>query len=148
MDRAIVFDKTNKVSLLYGYLVCLIAIVAILISATSLISAAFDLSNPLIAENFNNKDLSSFEAYKSTYQNPPFDRPASDKSTQVGNAPTEEQLKSAYEAAKTNKIATVKFRAWRTITTSLVVIIFAILLFTWHWRWASRLAHSSNNHQA
>ncbi len=60
-------DKPNRVPQLYGYAVCLIAVVTFLFSAAAFVSSLVDLSNPLHAASGFEPAVSSFEAYKATY---------------------------------------------------------------------------------
>ena len=62
-------ERPNRVAQLYGYAVCLIAVIVFLISANSFVEHLFTLSNPLRArgDRFGVEPAtSSFEAYRST----------------------------------------------------------------------------------
>jgi hypothetical protein len=61
-------DKPNRVAQLYGYTVCLIALIVSLISVSSILGAAFERANPLQSEVSFGAALTSFEAYRATYR--------------------------------------------------------------------------------
>ena len=60
-------EKNNKIGLIYGYAVCLVAVIVFLISMSTLVNAIFDLSDPTHAEVYSGRDdpsLASFDIYK------------------------------------------------------------------------------------
>ena len=60
-------EKASKVPQLYGYTVCVIAVITFLICATVIVNNIFDLANPIQAGFGFESSVSSFEAYKATY---------------------------------------------------------------------------------
>ena len=42
-------DKTQRIQMVYGYAVCLVAVITFLISVTSMVYAVIDLTDPLSA---------------------------------------------------------------------------------------------------
>lgn len=133
-------EKQSKIAQFYGYSVCLVAVVAFLFSLASLVGGLFDLSNPLhVSEGLGYpvpKNLTSFESYKMDILNPPYGAQNAAKSNWI---PDDETLRRMYEAAKTDKISTVRFRALRSITIDVVIILTAAVFFVLHWRWIRRL---------
>jgi hypothetical protein len=134
-------ERQGKIAQFYGYSVCLVAVVAFLFSLASLVSGLFDLSDPLhVSEGLAyplSKNLTSFESYKMDILNPPYGGQNAPKSTYI---PDDATLRRMYEAAKVDKISTVRFRSLRSITTDVIIILAAALLFLLHWRWVRRLA--------
>lgn len=61
-------EKASRVPQVYGYTVCVIAVVTFLICATVIVNNVFDLANPIQAGYGLESSLSSFEAYQATYQ--------------------------------------------------------------------------------
>ena len=55
-------DRPNRIRQLYGYSVCLIGVVAVLICTASILRNAFDLSDPLATDRYLGESLRSFEA--------------------------------------------------------------------------------------
>ena len=131
-------ERSNKIAQAYGYAVCFIAVVTILFSSKSIIDAAFDLSAPLRADRYRSDvSLTSFETYKRERLER---RPAP-----ANNAPdsarvqwTDQQLRQMFEDARVEQIDDVRFRAMRSLVSSIILIAIASLLFVTHWRWLRR----------
>ncbi len=61
--------RSTWIASLYGYLVCVIAVITLLVSVSGFIDAAFDRSNPLLARGGwggMGAPLTSFEAYRAS----------------------------------------------------------------------------------
>jgi hypothetical protein len=142
--------RSTWIASLYGYLVCVIAVITLLVSVSGFIDAAFDRSNPLLARGGwggMGAPLTSFEAYRaSMYYRETVPGRAVVVSDQVGSAParplpppsdtlTTEQLRARYEALRADRIAQVSFSATQNLVKDGLLIILAIALFAWHWRW-------------
>ena len=139
-------DRINRfIAQVYGYAVCLITVVVMLISIKGIIDAAFDLSDPLRAEGGYGRygPLTSFELYKLQarregvalrYRGP---MPA----TEVGprgaadTTMTDADLRKLYDAERETQIGSTKFRATRRLVSGLLFIVLAGVLFAIHWRW-------------
>ena len=125
-------ERPSRVAQLYGYAVCLIAVVVFLISANSFIENVFALSNPLRGKNqFAEPSVTSFEAYRSTANR--FTPP-----TKEGGQPevtSDSVLRSRYEALRADRIEQARFEAERGLTTSGLLILVSLVLFGVHWRW-------------
>ena len=130
-------EKTGKVPQVYGYTVCVIAVVTFLICATVIVNNVFDLANPIQAGYGSESSLSSFDAYKATYQ----------KDQRVGGAATmearldtlsEATLRARYEAVRADRIARIRFQSWKALTTSGLLIVISVVLFLVHWRWMKK----------
>jgi len=127
-------EKKNRIAQLYGYAVCLIAVITFLISVSALVRASFDLSDPLHAggTRFTGKSLASFDNYKLDVLK------ASRPSTNAGEpgyVPDDKTIAGMFEAAKADRIQSVRLEAHRSITVSLLLIAVCIALFGFHWRW-------------
>jgi hypothetical protein len=84
----------TSIAQLYGYTICLIAVIIFLVSVHSIAEAVLTLGNPLASEFPGGASLSSFEAYKATYNEPNF--PYASQSPAHGQtAPTDAELKRA-----------------------------------------------------
>lgn len=128
-------EKTQKIQMIYGYAVCLVAVITCLITITSLVYASIDLSDPLNAYRSYNKteaSLASFENYKMDILKSP--------EKEQAYVPDEDTLKSMYEAAKNDVIQKVKHDAVRSIIVNGLVTIIAVILFLVHWLWMRRLS--------
>lgn len=130
--------KPNRVPQIYGYTVCVIAVVTFLICSTVIVNNVFDLANPIRAGYGFESSLSSFEAYKATYQR--------DQRAVVGGAAgearpdtaSEATLQKRYEALREDRISRVRFQAWKAIVTSGLLLIISVVLFALHWRWMKK----------
>ena len=124
---------------IYGYAVCLITVVVMLISIKGVIDAGFDLSDPLRAEGGYGRyggPLTSFELYKmQARQQVPGDRPMPVGTRPVGDTLSDAQLKTLYDAERESQIGNAKFRATRKLVSGLLFIVLAGVLFAIHWRW-------------
>ena len=59
-------EKPNRIPQIYGYTVCLIAVVAFLISINGIVDATFTLANPLHGQYGRIEGMDSFDAYEAT----------------------------------------------------------------------------------
>ncbi len=136
-------EKSHKIPLLYGYLVCLITIIVMLVTLGNFVGAMINLSDPahvsLFSPNVSSRDLSSFEAYKiDTLSSLNNSGPAS-VTPKTDIIPSDTDLHQAYNDAKDNKTATVRFNAHQTITVTVILFILAALLFWFHWAFVNRI---------
>lgn len=124
-------NKRSRLAPLYGYLVCLVAVITVLICTGNLVAAAFDLSDPLHASgNFEQqRSLSSFENYRMDVLR---DLPEGQ------SAPADESIRAMYEAARDAQVRTVRLRSWRNITVSGLLLVVSGVLFAGHWVWLRR----------
>lgn len=135
-------ERMNRIAQIYGYAVCLVAIITILISITQIVNAAFNLSSPLRAEGYGRGGpLTSYTAYRREQ----LQRVNAPERTRAGApvrdsvvVPTEAEIRQAFEDERLEQIGNVRFRAMRTLVTSTLLIIIASGLFFMHWRWLRR----------
>jgi len=133
-------DKAGIIPKIYGYLVCLAAVIVFLISVAQIVNASFALSDPIHTRDYMYAtpmyDLSSFDAYKADYaRQTSYSVLDATKTTATTTALTDEQLTAAYNSARDNQISSVRLQATRTITSYIILLIVAGLLFWSHWRW-------------
>jgi len=140
-----IVERPERVPQLYGYTVCLIALVIAIVSVTGIVGGAFDLTTPTIANDTEfsfEPSVSSFEAYRSTY-----DRERRMTSlgggTVVADTTPEQILRQRYEALRNDRVERVIARAHRAMLTDLIGLLLAIVLFVFHWRWVRRVGGSS-----
>ena len=134
-------STNSRVPQLYGYSVCLITLVVALTSVSSLVERLFDIQDPLHSESrwggFD-ASLSSFEAYKATYQRAERMMPSPDGRTTEVQALPDEALKTRYEALRADRLNEATFQARRQLTSSGLTLVLAMALFAGHWRWLKR----------
>lgn len=139
-------DRLNRfIAQVYGYAVCLITVIVMLISIKGVIDAAFDLSDPLRAEGGYGRfgPLTSFELYKlearrqvppGRYQRPaPVAEPGAQGTTL--DSLSDADLRKLYDAERDSQIGTARFRAMRKLVSGFLFIVLAGALFAIHWRW-------------
>jgi len=130
-------EKKSKAPLVYGYAVCIVAVITFLISIAGIIFAVMDLGDPLYAaRNYNKVSLASFENYKMDMLKSPDEKQAW--------VPDDETLKVMYEAEKDDVIRRVKHDSMRSLYIKAVLIIICIVLFLTHWRWMRRVGRKYN----
>ena len=114
----------------YGYAVCLVAVITFLISTGTLVNGILDYSNPLQAGWPSDRpSLASFEIYKVDIA----------KSLGDNEIPDDQTLRAMYEAAKADKINNVKHRSRQSMIVSSLLILLCVVLFITHWRWMRKL---------
>ena len=123
------------VAQVYGYAVCLICVVIILVSTKSVIDAAFDYSNPLAAgiEYGRFGTVSSYRVYRAEMRPPrgPDGRALPDT---VNDA----ELRKAFLQERAEQIDSARYRALRSLVSSAIFLVLATALFLLHWRWVRR----------
>ena len=136
-------DRINsRISQAYGYAVCLITVIVMLIGIKQVVDAAFDLSDPIRADGGGygrmGRPITNFELYKmearrqgSTRNDPtvPVEKAAPDSTT------SDADLRRMYDAEREAAIGNARFRAIRSLVGNLLLIVVAAVLFVIHWRW-------------
>lgn len=123
---------------MYGYTVCVLAIIAFLIATVRLVSAAMVLGAPLQGgyPTYGSPSLASFENYKMDLLKSP-QRPG-EEATVASYVPDDATIMAMYEAVKTEKIQSVTHQSLRGVVTSSLVILICVVLFVTHWRMARK----------
>ena len=106
--------------------------VTIIVTLPKFIDNLFRMSDPLKADTGFEPSVSSFEAYKATYErgrNPPAEV--------IGSraAPTDAELRKSYEALKADRLERNRFEARRSVVSQALLLVLALGLFFGHWRW-------------
>jgi hypothetical protein len=127
-------ERTDRIPQLYGYSVCLIAVIVALMSINTIVEKIFTLQDPIAASSpsypFANTPLTSFEAYKAANDRPgPSPRP--DSAIKL----TDAQLRARYEALRADQVQRTSLDARRELAKSVILLLVAVGLFWWHWRW-------------
>jgi hypothetical protein len=136
-------DRINsRISQVYGYAVCLITVIVMLIAIKQVVDAAFDLSDPIRADGGGygrmGRPITNFELYKmearqqATTGNRP--QPVAVKPS-ADSALSDADLKRMYDAEREAAIGNARFRAIRSLVGNLLLIVLAGVLFGIHWRW-------------
>jgi hypothetical protein len=137
-------ERSDRVPQLYGYSVCLIAIVVMLVNVSSIVNTTFTLSDPLASNaafGWGGAILTSFEAYKATMDRAPMVMPSTSAEVTAPKL-TDAELRARYEALRADHMARTRLDARRDITESILMLLIAAALFAWHWRWVRRSVHA------
>ncbi len=129
MNNDRVAEKPNRVPQIYGYTVCLIAVVAFLISINGIVDATFTVANPLHGSYGHVEALTNFESYEATRVERMGDR------NQPPDTTSPETRRRRFEALRADRIAVNRLQAWRRLVGSGLTVLIAIGLFAWHWSW-------------
>ena len=147
MDRI-----NNRIAQVYGYAVCFITVIVMLISIKQVVDSLIDLTDPIRADGGGygrmGRPLTNFEVYKMAARREP--SPRGPAPITVATVPNQSALTSAraaadtlsdaelhrmYDAEREDVVASAKFRATRSLVGNLLLIILAGVLFGIHWRW-------------
>ena len=145
----------SRISQAYGYAVCFITVVVMLIAVKSVVDAAFDLSDPLSAEGggygrlgrpLTNFDLYKVEARRQTggrYQSGSIamiqpGEPNTPRNVLTDTTSSDADLRKLYDAERKAAIGNARFHAIRSLVGNLLLIVMAGALFAIHWRWLKR----------
>jgi hypothetical protein len=131
-------DRPNRIAQWYGYSVCLVAVVVLLITVSAIVNNLFTLANPLHGENDYGPSLSSFEAYRATHHLSPYLDP-SEREAARRTPPTDTELRARYQALRADRIERNRYQAQRAVVSAALLGLFAVALFLFHWRWLRRM---------
>ena len=149
----------NRVAQMYGYAVCFITVIVMLISIKAVVDAAFDLSDPIRSEGTRfggtTPALTSFELYKiQSKRSPVLSSPDGSVMIARGGGPvsatttaprkaagdtlSDAELRRRYDAERESVIGNVRFSATRSLVGNFLLILLAAVLFVVHWRWLKK----------
>lgn len=134
-------ERSIRIPQLYGYAVCLVAIITFLVSISSFVDAAFERSNPLQAQGngfgYSGTSLTSFDAFQTTYpqQRGMVARPPQGPQPSSADTLSTSEMQRRYEAMKADRLARVSFDSARQMVKHGLLILIAVGLFVVHWRW-------------
>jgi hypothetical protein len=136
-----VVERPERVPQLYGYTVCLVALIWGLVSAVSVVDDALSLAAPELRGspemNWTEPSVTSFEAFRATYDRSR--RIAMPDAQKLDTIP-EPELRRRYEALRADRIRRGSYEARREIVTDTLSLAIAAALFAFHWRWLRRRA--------
>ena len=135
-------EKSQKVGAqIYGYAVCLVAVITFLISVTTLINAILDLGDPLHAgwSQPGTPSLASFENYKMDILK---SAQTGDGTGQASYVPDEKTIQKMFEAAKNDKIQSSNQISIKNIMVGGILMIICTILFVTHWRWMQKITRT------
>ena len=132
---------------IYGYAVCLTAVIVGLVSINGATDAAFDLSDPSHTRNQWGQDVpATFEEFRAEQRG---QIESSGKvlaprdTTARATSLSDEELRRIYETRRDDLVATRRFQATKSLAGNLLLLVVGIALFATHWRWLRRLPGAS-----
>jgi len=134
-------EKPHRMAQIYGYTVCLVAVIAFIICVAQIVTSIIDMGDPLHAQGIfvmaGTPSLASFENYKmDILKNSKND----EQKTGSNWTPDDQTLRSMYQAARNDRINQANHISFRSIITNGLIILISIILFTFHWLWMRRLS--------
>jgi hypothetical protein len=135
-----VVERPERVPQLYGYTVCLVALLWALGSIVGLVESAQALAAP--AYHRQNEfglepSITSFEAFRLTYDRARrFNAP--DPSESKLDPVPEAELRRRYDIYRADRIAATEVEARQALVLKGISLLLAAGLFAFHWRWLRR----------
>ncbi len=125
---------------IYGYTVCVVAVITFLISTGNFVNSVMDLQGPIHAgyTREGEPSLASFENYKMDILR---SMPRGNEAAGASYIPDDNTLREMYEAARNDKVQLEVHKANRNMTISGLLIIICVILFVTHWRWMNKITH-------
>jgi hypothetical protein len=136
-----VVERPERIPQLYGYTVCLFALIWGLTSALSIVEDALSLSAPELRGSpefaWAEPSITSFEAFRATYDRARRMGAPDARDAQLDSVP-EPELRRRYEALRADRIRRARVETHRELITGTLSLIVAAVLFAWHWGWLRR----------
>ncbi len=130
------------VARIYGYAVCLVAVVVFLSGGEKLVQSVFDLAAQRRGEDAR---LSSFERYKLDVMKSIQEREEADCDTVKRTVtrrplyvPDDKALRAMYEAEAADASRAFRRETGRTIVGNGVTAVLCVVVVAAHWRWMGR----------
>ncbi|HET9452823.1 MAG TPA: hypothetical protein VFO66_00965 [Gemmatimonadaceae bacterium] len=135
-------SRLSWIAPLYGYLVCVIAVITFLVNISGFIDASFDRMNPLASGRSYGPyggSLNSFESFRATYEGarPTRPGPAPAAGTAADTLTTAE-LRQRYEALRADQLMLARHQSTQRLVKHGLLLVVAVVLFLTHWMWARR----------
>lgn len=139
-------DSQSRMAQGYGYIVCLIAVVAGLASMGGMVNSLFDYVAPVHSDRYGGGGLpvTSYNAYKRAYyaREPRSASPdrfaTAPAAAKVPDSVPEATLRQMYQDDRADHVENTRFRALKSLVGAALLLIVSIILFTVHWKWLRR----------
>lgn len=141
-------DRVNsRIAQAYGYAVCFITVIVMLVAIKQVVDAAFDLTDPIRADGGgyarSGRPLTSFELYRmearrqgvARDRNGPIPMAVAPARAGGDTTSSDAELRSMYVAERDAATGNARFRATRSLIGNTLLIVLAGTLFVIHWRW-------------
>jgi hypothetical protein len=133
-------QNQNRIALIYGYLICLVAVISFIITTGGLIQALIDAGHPFQSKEFvyQTSSLTSFDNYVLEKRQ----RSGMDSVQRLMVADTT-TLRRMYEAEIGDLIQKANHRIRKEVIVNSSLLLLSVSLFVFHWNWLRRLAKNS-----
>lgn len=135
-------ENQSRMAQGYGYIVCLIAVVAGLASMGGLVNSIFDYAAPVHSDRYGGTGMpvTSYNAYKRAYYSrlPTRTERGPNAAAVNGDSIPDATLRQMYQDDRLDHIENTRFRALKSMAGSALLLIVSIILFTIHWKWLRR----------
>ncbi len=129
-------DQPRWIPQLYGYTVCLIAVITILISLNSVVNNVFEFAEPEMSREVTGEfGGRSLEACRQRWMRTSISARPGDPAAAAPEVPADSVLLALCGEERSERIAAVRHRALRSLVTSTLMLLVAGVLFAVHWRW-------------
>ncbi len=147
-------EKQNRiVGQIYGYFVCLAAVILVLTSARAVVGALVDLGDPRNATDLTESSLESLEKYRMKTLGSLAGRREGDgtdarpRGAKIEPAPLyvpdEKALRAMYEAEKEARFEATRHLAFRKVFEESLLGAASLLVFAGHWMWLRKRAKAA-----
>ena len=139
-------ERPERVPQMYGYTICLVALLWAIVSTITVVESTLTLSAPeyRAGREFTGFEpsVSSFEAFRATYERTHRMMPPSPANSPAADTLSDAELHRRYEALRADRIQRNTVEARRSLITSLLSLLIAGALFFFHWRWLRRTGNA------
>ena len=130
----------NRIAFIYGYLICLVAVITFIVTVGGLIQALTDAGHPLQSKDFlyQTTSLTSFDNYVLEKRQ----RSGMDTMQKAMVADTS-ILRRMYDAETNDLLQKANHRIRQKIIVNGSLLLLTVLLFVIHWRWLKKIAKNN-----
>ncbi len=139
-------ERPSRIQQVYGYAVCIVAIITTLIATANIVEATFARLDPLrAAESRYGAEgaLSSFEAYQATSGGQVAQAGVPAKGATAAAARTDSstvaEQRKRYEALRADRVDRMIFDSNVRLVEHGLLLVLSLVLFGGHWRWLRRI---------
>ncbi len=147
-------DKQNRiVGQIYGYFVCLAAVILVLTSARAVVGALVDLGDPRNATDLTEASLESLEKYRMKVLGslgvrrdtdaPGVGLPGAKTEAVPAYVPDDRALRAMYESEKEARFEATRHLAFRRVFEESLLGAASLLVFAGHWMWLRKRAKAA-----
>jgi hypothetical protein len=136
-----VVERPERVPQLYGYTVCLIALIWALASVVAIIENGLSISAPEYRERSQfgwEPSVTSFEAFRTSYDRVRMMSVGDPRYAKLDSIP-EAELRKRYATFRADFIRMGRYESQRNLIVASLSLVLAAALFAFHWRWLRRM---------